>query len=205
MCVCVCVCVCIPPGQGKRPGFDPWVRKMPWSRKLQPTPVFLPGKFPGQRSLAGYSPWGLKESDTTEWLECARTHTHTHTHTHTKPGQDTVFPVSSYLFSAHALPLLFCYLREVSKIFSSHLANVWRTYFSSETYYALYPVDAIERYSPLRGWDGPLVLNGLIQQAWGWILGALLSAGFKHGGNQVKGSAVLCISMPTEPRRPIYL
>ena len=35
-----------------------------WSRKWQPTPVFLPGKFHGQRSLAGYSPWGRKESDT---------------------------------------------------------------------------------------------------------------------------------------------
>ena len=37
-------------------GFDPWVGKIPWSRKWQPTPVFLPGKFHGQRSLVGYSP-----------------------------------------------------------------------------------------------------------------------------------------------------
>ena len=49
-----------------RHGFDPWVRKMPWRRAWQPTSVFLPGKFHGQRSLVGYSPWGLKESDTTE-------------------------------------------------------------------------------------------------------------------------------------------
>ena len=47
-------------------------------RERQPTPVFLPGEFHGQRSLAGYSPWGCKELDTTEQL----THTHTHTHTH---------------------------------------------------------------------------------------------------------------------------
>ena len=40
----------------------------PWRRKWQPTPVFLPGKSHGQRSLAGYSPWGRKESDTTERL-----------------------------------------------------------------------------------------------------------------------------------------
>ena len=40
----------------------------PWSRKWQPTPVFLPGESHGQRSLAGYSPWGYKESDTIEWL-----------------------------------------------------------------------------------------------------------------------------------------
>ena len=47
-------------------GFDPWVGMIPWNRKWHPTPVFLPGKFHGQRSLVGYSPWGLKESDTTE-------------------------------------------------------------------------------------------------------------------------------------------
>ena len=40
----------------------------PWRRKWQPTPVFLPGEFHGQRSLAGYSPWGCKESDTTVQL-----------------------------------------------------------------------------------------------------------------------------------------
>ena len=49
-----------------RHGFDPWVGKNPWRRKWQPTPIFLPGNFHGQRSLAGYSPWGRKESDTTE-------------------------------------------------------------------------------------------------------------------------------------------
>ena len=42
-------------------GFDLWVWKIPWSRKKQLTPVFLPGKFHGQRSLEGYSPWGHKE------------------------------------------------------------------------------------------------------------------------------------------------
>ena len=49
-----------------RPGFYPWVGKIPRRRKWQPTPVFLPGKSHGQRSLACYSPWGCKESDTTE-------------------------------------------------------------------------------------------------------------------------------------------
>ena len=45
-------------------GFDPWVRKIPWRRKWQPTPVFLPGKPP--QSLVGCSPWDCKELDTTE-------------------------------------------------------------------------------------------------------------------------------------------
>ena len=46
--------------QCKRHGFDPSVRKIPWRRKWQPTPIFLPGKSHGQRSLVGYSPWGRK-------------------------------------------------------------------------------------------------------------------------------------------------
>ena len=41
-------------------GFDPWVKKISWSRKWHPIPVFLPAKFHGQRSLAGYCPWGSK-------------------------------------------------------------------------------------------------------------------------------------------------
>ena len=56
----------------RRPGFDPWIRKIPWRREWLPTPVFLPGEFHGQRSLAGYSPWLCKESDMTqhawEWM-----------------------------------------------------------------------------------------------------------------------------------------
>ena len=54
--------------QCRRCGFDHWVGKILWRKKWQPTPVFLPAKFHGQRSLAGYSPWGNKESDTTERL-----------------------------------------------------------------------------------------------------------------------------------------
>ena len=50
----------------KRNRFNSWVRKSLWSRNWQPAKVFLPGKLHGQRSLAGYSPWGHKELDTTE-------------------------------------------------------------------------------------------------------------------------------------------
>ena len=44
----------------KSPGLASWVGKIPWGRKWQPTPVFLPGESHGQRSLVGYSPWGRK-------------------------------------------------------------------------------------------------------------------------------------------------
>ena len=46
--------------------FDSWIRDIPWRRNWQPTAIFLPGKSHGQRSLAGYSPWGLKEFDMTK-------------------------------------------------------------------------------------------------------------------------------------------
>ena len=48
------------PLQCRKPGFHPWVGKIPWKRKWQPTPVFLPGKSHGQRSLVGYSQQGHK-------------------------------------------------------------------------------------------------------------------------------------------------
>ena len=76
-----CYFCCEPPGgsdgkkkkkkihlQCRKHRLDPGVGKIPWRRKWQPTPVFLSGKFHGQRSLEGYSPWCCKESDTTEWL-----------------------------------------------------------------------------------------------------------------------------------------
>ena len=56
-------------GDGKRWGFNPWIRQIPWSRKWKSVPVFLLE----QRSLLGYSPWGLKELDTTEHMSTCLT------------------------------------------------------------------------------------------------------------------------------------
>ena len=71
-------------------GLIPGSGRFPWSRKQQPAPIFLPGKFHGQRSLAGYSSWGRKESDMTDPVRTrahthmhSHMHMHTHTHTHT--------------------------------------------------------------------------------------------------------------------------
>ena len=73
--------------QCRRCRFHPWVGKIPWRRKWQPSPVFLPGESHGQRSLGGYSPLE-SESQThlSNWVHtcaCVDVHTHTHTHTHT--------------------------------------------------------------------------------------------------------------------------
>ena len=83
MCVCLCVCVwmCVyfPGGSdGKesaaiwRLGFSLWFGKILWRREWLLTPVFLPGEFHGQMSLMGYSPWGSKLSDMTEWLSLTK-------------------------------------------------------------------------------------------------------------------------------------
>ena len=55
-----------PVNTGDRPGFDPWLGKIPWRRAQQPTPAFLPGEPHGQKSLASYGLYGRTESDTTE-------------------------------------------------------------------------------------------------------------------------------------------
>ena len=68
--------------------FNPWIGKIPWSRKWQPTPVYLPGKFYGPRSLEGPSPWDCKVLIRTEHA-C----THTHTHTNTQRLQSIKFTI----------------------------------------------------------------------------------------------------------------
>ena len=72
-------------------GFIPGLGRSP-EKGVALAPVFLPGKFHGQRSVAGYSPWGCKELDQAECIHMqarvrARAHTHTHTHTHTQKNR----------------------------------------------------------------------------------------------------------------------
>ena len=62
------VCQC---RRHKRRRFNPWIGKIPWSWKWQPTPVLLPAESHGQRSLAGYSPWYHKN-----WTQLKRLSTH---------------------------------------------------------------------------------------------------------------------------------
>ena len=87
-----------------RPGFNPWVRKISWRRKWQPTPVFLPGKSHGCSSLVGYSPWARKESDTTELLHFL-----------------------SFLLSFFPLPFLNPAWTSGSSWFTYYWSLVWRT------------------------------------------------------------------------------
>ena len=66
--------------QCRKPGFDPWVEKIPWRREWQPTPVFLPGELNRQRSLVGYHQWGRKELDMTEQLTLIQNSLSCHKH-----------------------------------------------------------------------------------------------------------------------------
>ena len=75
ICVCVYIYVGFPGGSDSKESLakqETWVQSLAWEdplrRAWQPTPVFLPGEFHGEKSLAGYSPWCHKESDMTEQL-----------------------------------------------------------------------------------------------------------------------------------------
>ena len=109
----------------RRPGFDPWIGKFLWRKEWQLTPVFLPGEFHGQRSLAGYSLWGLQRVGH-DWA----THTHTHTHTHTKPQRaNRHFLTSSLLLAFIVKPNLQCHPRRTCPsnptTFAAHPSAGW--------------------------------------------------------------------------------
>ena len=98
--------------QCRRHEFSPWVGKIPWRRKWQPTPVFLPGKLRGQRSLAGYSPWGCKELDMTEWA---------HTSTHLVHNLVLcVFPFKDTVFNTY------CWFMNIELTTSSTVTHGWK-------------------------------------------------------------------------------
>ena len=92
--------------QCRRPGFDPWVRKILWRRKWQTTPVFLPGEFCGQRRLVGYSPWGRRVRH--DWVTNTAT-TITTTSSNWSVGSANIIPspyVMENFYSSLARPCL---------------------------------------------------------------------------------------------------
>ena len=119
--LCICLTVChvwgfpggavvqnLPANVGdRRLRFDPWVRKIPWRRKWQPTPVFLTGKFHGWKSLAGYSPWSCNESDMTE-------HTHTQAIYVSESAREELMPPGDHRDLLHREPLSSCPGKEVA-------------------------------------------------------------------------------------------
>ena len=107
--------VCLQCGRSR---FNPWDGKISWKRKWQPTPVFLPGKSHGQRSMVDYSPWCHKESDTTERLHFQFFFT----------SSTLIIHMLVYLMSQRSLRLptflsivfsLFCSSAEISAVLSS--------------------------------------------------------------------------------------
>ena len=99
----------------KKCGFNLWVRKITWSRTWQPTAVFLPEEFHGQRSLAGYSPWGCKESDMTE-------HTGMHPGGRGQPGSTASTRTEPIL---QVLSCLGCLLHSSRVLFSLSLLYIF--------------------------------------------------------------------------------
>ena len=122
--------------QCRKRRFDPWIGKILWRRKWQPTPVFLPGKSHGQRSLVGYSPWGCKESDTSEQLN-------THVRTLEKmPSSGKTSRGLGQVLPQCCLPHLFCvelYLSLVYIYYPLYLFNFsLSTHAKIDKHYAIY-------------------------------------------------------------------
>ena len=103
----------------RRHEFDPWVRKIPWRRKWQPTPVFLPGKSHGQKSLAGCSPWCHKR---VSWLS-----THAHIHTHLQHCQKAIKMgfVAQNFNNSEIIGHICFVLNPVYTLFFENLVCVW--------------------------------------------------------------------------------
>ena len=108
----------------RRPGFDPWVGKIPWRREWQHTPVSLPGKSHGQRSLVGCSPWGRKESDMTEQL----THIHLSSIYLSIPIS-YLSSISIYCLSFISILYLLIYHLCITYLSTYHLAIYLHTYW----------------------------------------------------------------------------
>ena len=119
--------------QCRRPGFHPLMGKISWRREWQPTPVFfLPGEFFRQRSLVGYSPWGRKESETTEQL----IHTHIHTLSNNSSNIVQVFLLQPWFHGGFCnslfLPVCVPSLGAVICSLTSHFLHVYKEVLISQ-------------------------------------------------------------------------
>ena len=106
----------------KRWGINPWVGKTPRRRKWQPTPVLLPGKSHGQRSLVGSSAWGRRESDRNKWLSA---------HTHTLKGYKEKRRVRCCSWS-YSVCVQGKVLRQIHLLGQCKQKSQWHTQFSHE-------------------------------------------------------------------------
>ena len=131
--------------QCRRPGFEPWVGKIPWRRKWQPSPVFLPGESRGQRRMAGYSPWGCRVRH--DWMT-------KHTHTHSWPMYNII--QSSALQSLNVI----LHLQLVKDI--GYIPHVVQ--YILVAYFMGFPCGSVVKNSPVMqetrvwslGWEDPL-------------------------------------------------
>ena len=102
--------LCLQCRQCKRRRFDPWAKKIPWKKAWQPTPAFLPGESHGQRSLAGYVPWGRRvRHDGSNW-KCTHSqciYVRSNLPIIPPPPSPSLWPMSSHSFSTSASLFLF--------------------------------------------------------------------------------------------------
>ena len=151
--------------QCRRSRFDPWLEKIPWRRKWQPTPIFLPGEFHGQRSLVGYSLWGRKEADVIEWLTLSHIwHDLATIHTNANPLSSFLsspyFSISSLSISWKTLLYIFLIL----KFLHIKVYNMWDLSLKI-------PVPTTKRLSGRESNRGNKNLRTCIDNCWRWVIG----------------------------------
>ena len=130
---------------------DPGAKKIPWRRKWEPTPVFLPGESHGQRILVGYSPWGRKELDTTKVTQ------HAHTQAHTTPTTGCRIVCEGWRWGVCWQILTVS--REESVLFSSvfHRAPWLKKRNYSENFPAFLPRGLMDSLPHSVPWDTPVL------------------------------------------------
>ena len=109
--------------QCARPGFDPWVGKIPWRREWLSTPVFLPVESHGQRSLVGNSPWNCKELDRTKWLTLSLTTIQPWTRCQYPHGWSAKFICNPEINTPSALLVIYGHVQ--SRKYLSHPTNTF--------------------------------------------------------------------------------
>ena len=127
----------------KRHGFNPWVRKIPWRRKWQPTPVFLFGESHEQRSLASYIPCGCKESDRTQHIT------------------EAYYLWTSFkIMSKNFFLILFCCLIHLLGL------SFWKLLASKTTYINILNIRFIESTKPVRSRIISVIITTDKQNTW---------------------------------------
>ena len=161
--------------QCRRPGFNPWVRKILWRRKWQPAPVFLPGEFHGQRRLAGYSPWGSKESDMSEQLTLSLSLFDSSSGDWRKKSKNLMhdsvaFSILFFFPPSTCYHLFFRMLKKLLQSFHSGFSTALHGRNMVDSTYSIFIRPEFSPWNVIRWWKHRRLLTGIVWITWQILL-----------------------------------